>query len=168
VDNSFENVEKESEFSVCFGFGEIVSLKKQLSVFILMSNFQTTIKFQPKKFAYKNNQTKIKDKTPSWWTPIWAGLAFDEHSKHRRAMGASLWLYLYLLTCVNRKSGLVSRKQKTMAKDTGYPLRTIQRHLKRLLAHGYISFEDSSKTPKICITKWKLFKNQTSNDKPTN
>ena len=92
-----------------------------------------------------------------WWTPVWKGLIADSSSTHRKAMGASLWLYLYLLAYANRKTGVVRKKQATMSGETGYPLRTIQRHLKRLSSKGYITFLDSGYQPQIRIEKYKLF-----------
>jgi DNA-binding transcriptional ArsR family regulator len=92
-----------------------------------------------------------------WWTPVWKGLVADSRGSHRTAMGASLWLYLYLLACANRKTGIVRKKHATMSSETGYPLRTIQRHLKRLSSAGYITFVDSGYPPQIRIEKYKLF-----------
>lgn len=100
-----------------------------------------------------------------WWTPIWRGLIVDENSKHRKAMGASLWLFLYLLTYTNRKTGIVRKKQATIVQETGYPLRTVQRHLKRLSQGGYITYLDSGHFPPIRIEKWKLFNGSKIDDK---
>ena len=93
----------------------------------------------------------------NWWTPLWTGLVSDRAGKHRRAMGASLWLYLYLLAHANRKTGVVRKKQRTMSSDTGLPVRTVQRHLKRLASGGYIAVLDSGHEPRIRIEKYKLF-----------
>jgi CRP-like cAMP-binding protein len=94
-----------------------------------------------------------------WWTPIWRGLSADPGSKHRIAMGASLWLYLYLLTYANRKTGMVRRRMDQVQSDTGYPMRTIQRHLKRLEQKSYISLNRSKHYLHITIKKWKSFHN---------
>lgn len=109
-------------------------------------------KIPPPKF----NSQVVKPKG-DWWTPIWKGLVTDENSKHRRAMGASLWLFLYLLTYTNRKTGTVRKKQATIVQETGYPLRTVQRHLKRLSEAGYITYLDTGHFPPLRIEKWKLF-----------
>lgn len=106
-----------------------------------------------------------KKRERHWWTPLWKGLVFDAESRHRQRMGAALWLYLYLLTCANRKSGTVHKKQTTIARETGYPLRTIQRHLHRLNREEYILMENSIRPPKIRIAKWKLFTRTEKNDK---
>jgi DNA-binding transcriptional ArsR family regulator len=105
---------------------------------------------------YKEN---FKQKIPknSWWFPVWKGLIIDSNAKHRINMATSIWLYLYLLLSVNRKNGITSKKQKDMAKDLGYSVRTIQKHLFRLKSNGYITIEEQVKMPKIQITKWKLF-----------
>jgi hypothetical protein len=110
-----------------------------------------------RKIPFKQKQLPFKKISSGWWTPIWKGLATDADGKHRKAMGASLWTYLYLLTYTNRKSGVVSRRQETIARETGLPLRTIQRHLKRLASEKYITLETPQKPLQIRIEKWKLF-----------
>ena len=110
-----------------------------------------------RKIPYKQKPLPLRKTGKGWWTPIWKGLATDTDGKHRKAMGASLWTYLYLLTYTNRKTGIFNRKQETIAQETGLPLRTVQRHLKRLAAQKYIRLETSEKPLRIRIEKWKLF-----------
>lgn len=110
-----------------------------------------------RKIPYKQKQLPLRKKSKGWWTPIWKGLATDIDGKHRKAMRISLWTYLYLLTYANRKTGIVSRKQETIAKDMGLPLRTIQRHLKRLSSQKYITLLKPQTYSQIRIEKWKLF-----------
>jgi DNA-binding transcriptional ArsR family regulator len=123
-----------------------------------------------RKISPSNSISRFKLSEPKkqkdWWTPIWKGLVTDERSKHRKRMGASVWLFLYLLTYTNRKTGIVRKKQATIAEETGYPIRTIQRHLKRLSQAKYITFLDSGHFPQIRIEKWKLFyhSNSTNDD----
>lgn len=93
----------------------------------------------------------------SWWFPVWSGLVTDSTAGHRIKIGSSLWLYLYLLFSANRKTGTVLKKQKEMADDLGFSVRTIQKHLLRLVSGGYIIIDSQSKPLKIKITKWKLF-----------
>jgi DNA-binding MarR family transcriptional regulator len=116
---------------------------------------------QPK---YQQKLLPLKRKSKNWWTPIWNGLANDTNGKHRKAMGLSIWVYLYLLSYANRKTGIVHRKQKIIAKETGLPLRTIQRHLKRLAVQKYITLETSERPLQIQIEKWKLFNHKNFND----
>jgi hypothetical protein len=94
---------------------------------------------------------------PNWWTPLWRGLVADPESKHRKAMGASAWLFLYLLMYANRKTGIVRRSLGVMHSDTGYPIRTIQSHLRKLRLKGYITTKHSGHYLKITIAKWKAF-----------
>jgi len=110
-----------------------------------------------RKIPYRQKQLPFRKNSKGWWTPIWKGLSSDSRGKHRQAMGASLWTYLYLLTYTNRKTGVVSRKQETIAQETGLPLRTIQRHLQRLAAQKYITLVGKETYPQIRIEKWKLF-----------
>lgn len=117
-----------------------------------------------RKIPERQQQLRLKKRGKGWWTPIWKGLASDEGGKHRRAMGASLWTYLYLLSYTNRKTGVVRRRLEAIAKDTGLPLRTIQRHLQRLASQKYITLLSPEKYPQIRIEKWKLFKHSSSDE----
>jgi DNA-binding transcriptional ArsR family regulator len=117
-----------------------------------------------RKIPYKQKSLPLRKNGKGWWTPIWKGLATDTRGKHRKAMGASLWTYLYLLTYTNRKNGIFNRKQETIAKETGLPLRTIQRHLKRLAAREYITLLKPQTYPQIRIEKWKLFNHSTPDE----
>jgi DNA-binding MarR family transcriptional regulator len=100
----------------------------------------------------------------SWWFPVWKGLIIDSNAKHRKKMGTSIWLYLYLLFSTNRRNGTVSKKQKDIAEDLGLTVRTIQKHLFRLRKNNYIQVEKQVKTPKITITKYKVFNQNNLND----
>lgn len=113
---------------------------------------------------YKQRLLPLQINQKGWWTPIWKGLATDTKGKHRKAMGLSIWLYLYLLTFTNRKTGFFTRRQDTIAKETGLPLRTIQRYLKRLATQKYITLETTQKPLQIRIEKWKLFNYSKSDD----
>lgn len=102
------------------------------------------------------------NQSSGWWTPLWRGLIADPHGKHRKAMGSAVWLFLYLLTYANRKTGMVRRKISRIEEDTGYPLRTIQRHLKRLSEQDYITVARIKQYLHIQIKKWKSFKHSTN------
>ncbi|MCD9187019.1 MAG: helix-turn-helix domain-containing protein [Pyrinomonadaceae bacterium] len=90
-----------------------------------------------------------------WWTPLWRGLTVDPTAKHFRAMGSSVWLYLYLLTFANRTTGNLFRRISTVAGDMGMSSRTISRWLKSLKAGGYIEVRHTGRSLQIAITKWK-------------
>jgi hypothetical protein len=117
-----------------------------------------------RKIPYKQKKLPQKKSGYGWWTPIWKGLTTDEGGKHRKAMGASLWTYLYLLTYTNRKNGVVSRNLETVAAETGLPLRTIQRHIKQLSSKKYITLLKPKTYSQIRIEKWKLFNHPKSNE----
>lgn len=119
-----------------------------------MEKISETHKFQSKQKTSKN----------SWWFPLWKGLVVDENAKHRIRIGTSIWLYLYLLLLVNRKTGSLSKRQKDMANDLGFSVRTIQNHLFQLKKNGYITIEKQVKMPKIKIAKWKLFNHPKTDD----
>lgn len=96
-------------------------------------------------------------KQPNWWTPVWRGLVADPVSKHRKEMGPSLWMFLYLLAYANRTTGVVRRSVQVMSKDTGYPIRTVQLNLRRLSDKAYIVTSREGRYLKIEIVKWKAF-----------
>ncbi len=112
-----------------------------------METIQKTLSLQFKKLPRNN----------SWWIPVWKGLVVDDEAKHRIAMGTSIWLFLYLLFSVNRKTGFTRKKQKEVADDLKLSLKTVQTQLAKLKKQGYIEIEPHAKMPKIKICKWKLF-----------
>lgn len=121
-------------------------------------SFQISPSLFERRLAYHKLAAASKSKNlPNWWTPVWRGLIADRRSKHRRAMGPALWLYLYLLTYANRKNGIVRRKLRVISEDTGYSPRTVQLHLNRLRREKYLSSERSGRYLKIQIEKWKAF-----------
>jgi hypothetical protein len=117
-----------------------------------------------RKIPDKQKQLLLQKNRKGWWTPVWKGLAADVQSKHRKAMGATLWTFLYLLAYTNRKTGIVSRRQEIIAKETGLPLRTIQRHLKQLASKKYITLMKPQTYSQIRIEKWKLFNHPNANE----
>lgn len=123
----------------------------------------STIIDNPENRIQKLIDSRVK-RNPQWWTPVWRGLAADPESKHRIEMGTSLWLFIYLLSYTNRKNGLVRRRLDQIQTDTGYPLRTIQRYLKRLVQRNYITYVRSKHYLHITIKRWKSFHN--SNEPP--
>lgn len=88
---------------------------------------------------------------------MWRGLIADPESKHRKVMGSAVWVYLYLLTYANRKTGIVRRTQQMMVKDTGYSLGTVQAGLRRLRKAGYLTTKRIGRYLEIQINKWKGF-----------
>lgn len=130
-----------------------------------MKQFKQILRKISKYQSNKQTQLSLRKYRKDWWTPIWKGLASDHEGKHRKAMGISLWTYFYLLTFTNRMTGIVRKNPKVIAQEMGLPLRTIQRHLKRLKSHDYIVFLNSEHYPKIRIKKWKLFNGSEVDDK---
>jgi DNA-binding MarR family transcriptional regulator len=94
----------------------------------------------------------------NWWTPLWRGLIVDLDSKHFRAMGSAVWLYLYLLVFANRLTGKLFRRNPTIAKDMGLSSRTVTRWLKILKEAGYIEVYQTGRSLQISVTKWKSIK----------
>lgn len=112
----------------------------------------------PKTFpASSKSKDGFVSKT-NWWTPLWRGLAVDSSAKHFKAMGSSVWLYLYFLVFANRATGVLFRRSATIAKDTGMSLRTISRWLNTLKTGDYIRVRQTGRSLQISITKWKTIK----------
>ena len=70
-------------------------------------------------------------------------------------MGRAVWLYLYLIVYANRKTGILFRQTKTISKDMGIPIRTIQHWLTLLRRHNYILTQTTGRSLVITITKWR-------------
>jgi hypothetical protein len=98
-----------------------------------------------------------KKRSKSWWSPVYRGLVADPDAKHRNRMGPALWLYLYLIMYANRQTGVVHRTQATIREETGYSLRSIQNHIRRLKHLGYISCAKKGRNLEFTLTKWKRF-----------
>jgi DNA-binding transcriptional ArsR family regulator len=116
----------------------------------------------------KSDQLKQSDtgSQKNWWTPIWSGLVLDRGAKHRKAIKQAIWLYLYLLTVANRGNGQLFRKLKTIAIETGFHPRSVERWLKRLREKGYIETHSTGRFLQISITKWKpIARKKTNNEK---
>lgn len=90
-----------------------------------------------------------------WWAPLWRGLVVDAEAKHYRALGSSVWLFLYLVVHADRKTGVLRRKQTTIARDMSVPERTVRGWFRRILAHGYIETRATGRASTIQVTKWR-------------
>jgi hypothetical protein len=91
----------------------------------------------------------------SWWTPVWRGLVVDERGKHLRHMKNALGLYLYLLMHADRRSGRLVRKYRTIARDMGFPVRTIRDRMARLYFYQYVQITKTGRAMIIDISKWR-------------
>jgi DNA-binding MarR family transcriptional regulator len=86
---------------------------------------------------------------------LWRGLIVDKTAKHYKAIRSAVWLFMYLLLHADRKSGVLSRKIETIAKDMQVDRRTVQYWLTRLRTAGYITVRNSGRSLEIRIQKWK-------------
>lgn len=73
-------------------------------------------------------------------------------------MGSAVWLYLFLLISANRNDGTVLRRQETIAAQTGFNERTVERWLQILRENGYITSTSNGRSLRIRITKWRPIK----------
>jgi DNA-binding IclR family transcriptional regulator len=72
-------------------------------------------------------------------------------------MRSALWLYIYLIVHANRKTGSLSRRYETIARETGINKRTIRHWLSVLRRESYVEVDRSGHTTAIDIhiQRWK-------------
>lgn len=88
------------------------------------------------------------------WMRIREGIL---ESKHRRAMGEAVWLYLYLHKEANWSTGVISRyRHDEAAAALDMPLRTVKRQMARLEGAGYISSARSKGYSQVTICRYKV------------
>src|SRR5712692_2351195 len=90
-----------------------------------------------------------------WWTPVWRGLVVDPEGKHLGRMKSALGLYLYLLMHADRRSGRLVRKYGTIARDMGFPVRTIRDRMRRLYFYDYVRITKTGRAMIIDVLKWR-------------
>src|SRR5712692_8101870 len=90
-----------------------------------------------------------------WWTPVWRGLVVDPEGKHLGRMKSALGLYLYLLMHADRRSGRLVRKYGTIARDMGFPVRTIRDRMGRLHFYDYVRITKTGRAMIIDMLKWR-------------
>jgi hypothetical protein len=101
------------------------------------------------------NDTKKESILTPWWAHLRSGLVRDPTSKHRKAIGHAIWLYIYLLVVANWESGTLFRRISTIAAETGFNVRSIHRWLRILRKTGYINSSSNGRSVNISITKWR-------------
>ena len=88
------------------------------------------------------------------WLKVNRGLITDP--KHRLAMGETLWLYLYMLDCVNWNTGKIEQWiDSDAAENMSIPVRTLRYQREKLEATGYISCSKSKYFQIITINKYR-------------
>jgi hypothetical protein len=98
----------------------------------------------------------------TWWGPIWRGLVVESAGKHYRAMGKSIWLYVYLIIHADRRNGTLTRLLPTVARDMGVKLRTVRGWLSVLKTNGYVIAQPTGRALKFQIAKWKPLRGNTA------
>lgn len=94
------------------------------------------------------------DNQKQWWAPVWTGLVMDTEAKHYKRMGNAIWLFLYLLLHADSKTGLLTRKIKTISSETGISRNAIIRWLNTLRKQGYIATQSTGRGLFIQIRQW--------------
>jgi hypothetical protein len=93
-------------------------------------------------------------KEKNWWVPLRRGLVADPTGKHYHRLGTAVWLHLYALVYADWRTGRVRLRLATVQRRTGFPRRTLQRWLPRLIRGGYLRALGGGKGPDFEITKW--------------
>lgn len=99
-----------------------------------------------------------------WWGFVWRGLVVSRSARHYKAMGRSVWLYLYLIIHANRRTGTLFRRIGTISKDIGMSKRTVQIWLKTLRENGYVVTERTGRSLIIHIAKWRPITRRDQNE----
>jgi|SaaInlV_200m_DNA_2_1039689.scaffolds.fasta_scaffold19525_2 hypothetical protein len=87
------------------------------------------------------------------WVKVKRGFITDP--KHRRAIGIRIWLYQYMLDCVDWNDGVIyGWKDKDAADEMGMSYRTIQDQRQHLETAGYISCQQVLHGQDITIKNW--------------
>jgi len=94
-------------------------------------------------------------KRQRWWGPVWRGLTVEPTAKHYKAMGKSLWLFVYFIIHADRKTGTLFRRIQTIAGEMGVSRRTVCTWLSVLRRHQYITTKSTGRALMIAITKWR-------------
>lgn len=75
--------------------------------------------------------------------------------KHRKRLGARIWLYIYMLDNADWESGKIEGwTDAHHAKQIKMPYRTLQEQRQRLEADGYIRCDQGFQSQTITITNW--------------
>ena len=101
------------------------------------------------------DRDSITTPAKTWWTPVWRGLVVDPEGKHLHRMKNALGLYLYLLSHADRRSGRLVRKYETIARDMGFPVRTIRDWMQRLYFYEYVQITKTGRAMIIDVLKWR-------------
>lgn len=132
------------------------------------SNNQSVNEMDSHLSPYKNISEQSNSSLPkkNWWTPVWSGLIIDADGKHHKAIRQAIWLYLFLLTAANRRTGILYRKLSTITQETGFHRRSVERWLHTLRDKGYIETHSTGRALQISISKWKTILTKTATRKP--
>jgi hypothetical protein len=101
------------------------------------------------------DRSPVTTSEKSWWAPVWRGLVVDDEGRHLRRIKGALGLYLYLLMHADRRSGRLVRKYGTIARDMGFPVRTIRAGMARLHFYEYVRITKTGRALVIDIPKWR-------------
>lgn len=89
------------------------------------------------------------------WGIILQGLVADPQAKHYHRMNSSIWLFLYLLTTVNHKTGRLTTSIETIATQMGVKANTVDSWLGILKSKDYVELVKNNGQTMIQIARWR-------------
>jgi hypothetical protein len=159
------------KFSGCSGLNGDASVRStdQLNVKTHVKNFQNPSPNRERPMRYGNRRldqinqqignSGIKIGKTSlrniWWVPMRSGLVRDISGKHYKAIKNAIWLYLFLLSAANHVSGKLFMRIDTIARETSFSTRSVNRWLRILREKGYIRTHSNGRSLDISIEKWR-------------
>ena len=89
------------------------------------------------------------------FAPVLRGLVVDENARHFRRMKNAIWLFLYLIVNVNKRTGKLDSKIAIISAETGIKEEILRNWLGHLKKHNYVSTQRQKDSLIITISKWR-------------
>ena len=89
------------------------------------------------------------------FAPVLRGLVVDDNARHFKRMKNAIWLFLYLIVSVNKRTGKLDSQIATISAETGIKEEIIRNWLGHLKKHNYVSTQKQKDNLIITISKWR-------------
>jgi DNA-binding transcriptional ArsR family regulator len=87
--------------------------------------------------------------------PVRRGLVVDPEAKHIHAMKQAVWLYLYLVTAANPRTGVRIVDPAAVAEQMGLADATVRSWLGHLRKAGYVRVEREGRHLRVTLRRWR-------------
>lgn len=91
-------------------------------------------------------------KSSKFWFHVWSGVLTPEHQKR---LGLAVWLYLFLLSKVDRGTGEIFITRTQICKEMECSIYQVKWRMAILRAQGYVTSKNVGNCTHIKITKWR-------------